>query len=313
MFNCVIMNPEGNLVSLVLDHVLTKTNGHAADHYEHVPCLTLPFHIEGYKVLRILGVNDSELVCELQQNEVNSTNEPDGAVFEVHVYEQGLTRFYYAVVSGRFRLIAQDGNSHQTVGEILRIRRGERRRALETPSPETPQLEKWLDTEGEDDSLAIANAVTQLMIIPGVDRKIARMLAVAGFDTIEKVANAEKRELVEAIPEIDEAKAEDTINQTLCVLEKMESGELDSKGWSKTGTPEKPVRVLRLPSIPEPVEKPSRMELPEVGKCTYCSGTLVEDGKGVVCLECGKREQIDRSANDDWDERARKLRREERR
>jgi hypothetical protein len=180
---------------------------------------------------------------------------------------------------------------------------------------ETIRLDEWLHenaNEGNENEeiLALGNAIARLIILPGIEREFAKKLAIAGFDTIEKVANADKKELADTVPDLSISIAEDTIHLAAFVLRKTESGDIGPKGWSKS---EKPVRVVKLASIPEPVEKPIRVERPEVGQCTYCSGTLVKDGMGVICRECGKSEQTDNSANDDWNERARNLRRELRR
>jgi len=136
---------------------------------------------------------------------------------------------------------------------------------------------------------------------------------VAGFDTVEKVAHTDKKELADAVPDLSIANAEDIINQAACVLDKIESGDLSPEGWSKSETQGKPIRIVKFDSMPQPVEKPTRIDLLGVGQCTYCSGTLVENRGEVICRECGKREQTDSSANDDWEDRARRLRRELRR
>jgi len=180
---------------------------------------------------------------------------------------------------------------------------------------ETLRLDEWLQensTEGRADEelLAIGNAIARLIRLPGMERETAEKLAIAGFDTIEKVAYADRNELSNAVPALAVSIIDDILYHASFVLRKIESGEVNSDGWSKS---EKPVRVVKLTSIPEPAEKPSKVERVIVGKCTYCSGTLVKDGRGVICRECGKSEKIDTSANDDWDERARKLRRELRR
>jgi len=101
------MNLEGHLVSLILDYVVNKRNGRIPDYFEQVASLTLPFDVEGFKIFRILGVNDSGLVRELQQNDVTSINVQDGAVFEVNINEEGDTRFYYLTTDTRFKLLAR--------------------------------------------------------------------------------------------------------------------------------------------------------------------------------------------------------------
>ena len=304
------MKSHSDLVSLVLDYILTKRYGNVPAYYEHVTSLTPPVHVEGLKVYRIIGVNESGLVRELQQHDVNSINERDGAVFEVNVVYGENTCFYYAVTGGRFQLIAQDGDSPNTIGELLRLHGGEGYGTPATSSPENIQLDEWLEDDEAGASLAVAVAVSHLMIIPGVERTTAKELALAGFDTVEKVAHAVKNELANAVPSLSIARAEDVINQALFVLEKLESGDLSPNGWSKSGVLGTPVRVVNLASMPELVEKPIRIERTEVGTCRYCSGSLVEIGGVATCRECGKTEQMNRSEDD---ERAHRLRRELRR
>ena len=307
------MNSKGNFVSLVLNFVLSRRNGHTPVHYEHVPCLTLPIHIEGYKVFRIVDVNDSGLVREIPQGDVNASREPEGTVFEVHLYNGGLTRFYYVSTNGKFQLMAQNGNSVETIGEIIRLRREEIIGANKSSTSQTQQLEEWLIDDGENNSLAIANAVVRLLVIPSVERNLAKKLAIAGFDNVEKVANAGKEELAATISGLKTTTAEDTIKQALFVFEKTLSGSLGPNNWSETELSRKPIRVLKLEPLSKLVKQPTRTEKQEMGRCFYCSGVLVQEGTGVICLECGKMDQIGGNANDDWEERARKLRRELRR
>lgn len=283
------MESERNLEDLVLKYVLAKDSGHIPDHYEHVSSLTVPFYIDGFEVSRVLDVNDAGLVYQLQQNEVSAQNGPDGSVFEVTIGKAESTKFYYVSTNKRFRLFAQIGVSSPTISGLLRIHR-ESPVSKSTRKFEIPELDELLDYQSEDNSLAIAVAVSKLLVIPGVERNLAKALAEAGFGSIEEVAHTTRAHLAKAIPDLSIEIAEDIINQASFVLEKINSGELDPKGWDNSGTAGKPVRVVKLDSIPVATEEPIRIEPREVGTCTYCSGTLVEDGRGAIYRECGKRE-----------------------
>ncbi len=89
--------------------------------------------------------------------------------------------------------------------------------------------------EGEEEpTTTIEETVALLTNIPGVGPKTAEKLAAAGFDTLEKVATADKEELAAAVAGLSVAKAEATIVETLDVLEKVRSGALDLSGKSKS-------------------------------------------------------------------------------
>ena len=86
----------------------------------------------------------------------------------------------------------------------------------------------------EQPTTTIEETVALLTNIPGVGPKTAEKLAAAGFDTLEKVATADKEELAAAIAGLSVSKAEATIVETLDVLEKVKSGALDLSGKSKS-------------------------------------------------------------------------------
>ncbi len=89
--------------------------------------------------------------------------------------------------------------------------------------------------EGEKEpTTTIEETVALLTNIPGVGPKTAEKLAAAGFDTLEKVATADKEELAAAVAGLSVAKAEATIVETVDVLEKVKSGALDLSGKSKS-------------------------------------------------------------------------------
>jgi len=68
-----------------------------------------------------------------------------------------------------------------------------------------------------------------------------------------------------------------------------------------------PFQIYTLGPLPEPDEKPTRMELPIVGHCVFCSGDLVKGGRFAFCLNCGKMEDTDVG---EYKERKRRLRRD---
>ncbi|MHA2026088.1 MAG: DNA-directed RNA polymerase subunit K [Candidatus Thorarchaeota archaeon] len=89
--------------------------------------------------------------------------------------------------------------------------------------------------EGEEKpSTTIEETVALITNIPGVGPKTAEKLAAAGYDTLEKIATADKEELAAAVAGLSVSKAEATIVETVDVLEKVKSGVLDLSGKSKS-------------------------------------------------------------------------------
>jgi DNA-directed RNA polymerase subunit K/omega len=89
--------------------------------------------------------------------------------------------------------------------------------------------------EGEEKpTTTIEEVVAMLTNIPGVGPKTAEKLVAAGYDTLEKVATADKEELAGAVAGLSVSKAEATIVETVDVLEKVKSGVLDLSGKSKS-------------------------------------------------------------------------------
>ncbi|MBY8997043.1 MAG: DNA-directed RNA polymerase subunit K [Candidatus Thorarchaeota archaeon] len=81
----------------------------------------------------------------------------------------------------------------------------------------------------------IEEIVALLTNIPGVGPKTAEKLGAAGFDTLEKVVEADKEELAAAVAGLSVAKAEATIAEAADLHEKVKSGAIDlgSKWKSK--------------------------------------------------------------------------------
>jgi DNA-directed RNA polymerase subunit K/omega len=86
----------------------------------------------------------------------------------------------------------------------------------------------------EPEEPTIENIVALLTNIPGVGPKTAEKLGAAGFDTLEKVVEADKEELAAAVAGLSVAKAEATIAEAASLLEKVKSGEVDLSGKSKS-------------------------------------------------------------------------------
>ncbi|MFW9787002.1 MAG: DNA-directed RNA polymerase subunit K [Candidatus Thorarchaeota archaeon] len=91
------------------------------------------------------------------------------------------------------------------------------------------------ETEAEESAEpTIEQIVALLTNIPGVGPKTAEKLGAAGFDTLEKVVEADKEELAAAVAGLSVAKAEATISEAADLLEKVKSGEIDLSGKTKS-------------------------------------------------------------------------------
>lgn len=95
----------------------------------------------------------------------------------------------------------------------------------------------------------IEEIVALLTNIAGVGPKTAEKLAAAGYDTLEKVVDADKEALAAAVAGLSVAKAEATIAEAADLLEKVNSGAIDLSGKSKS----------KRKKAPEP--EPDRYEL----------------------------------------------------
>jgi DNA-directed RNA polymerase subunit K/omega len=95
----------------------------------------------------------------------------------------------------------------------------------------------------------IEEIVALLTNIAGVGPKTAEKLAAAGYDTLEKVVDADKEALAAAVAGLSVAKAEATITEAADLLEKVNSGAIDLSGKSKS----------KRKKAPEP--EPERYEL----------------------------------------------------
>jgi DNA-directed RNA polymerase subunit K/omega len=92
-----------------------------------------------------------------------------------------------------------------------------------------PSKEEKTDAN-ESKEPTIEEIVALLTNIPGVGPKTAEKLAAAGYDTLEKVVEADKEELAAAVAGLSVTKAETTIAEAADLLEKVKSGVIDLSG-----------------------------------------------------------------------------------
>ena len=111
-----------------------------------------------------------------------------------------------------------------------------------------PPKKEGKDAE-ESAEPTIEEIVNLLTNIAGVGPKTAEKLAAAGYDTLEKVVDADKEALAAAVAGLSVAKAEATIAEAADLLEKVNSGAIDLSGKSKS----------KRKKAPEP--EPDRYEL----------------------------------------------------
>ena len=97
----------------------------------------------------------------------------------------------------------------------------------EPPKNEQEEVEETTES-------TIDEIVALLTNIPGVGPKTAEKLGAAGFDTLEKVVEADKEELAAAVAGLSVAKAEATIAEAADLLEKVKSGAIDLTGKWKS-------------------------------------------------------------------------------
>jgi DNA-directed RNA polymerase subunit K/omega len=97
---------------------------------------------------------------------------------------------------------------------------------------EPPKTDENRDDESAEST--IEDVVALLTNIPGVGPKTAEKLGAAGFDTLEKVVEADKEELAAAVAGLSVAKAELTQTEAAELLEKVRSGAIDLSGKSKS-------------------------------------------------------------------------------
>ncbi len=94
--------------------------------------------------------------------------------------------------------------------------------------------------------------------IPGVGPKTAEKMVEKGFDTFQKVAEANPEDLAAAIPGLSVAKAEGVISETKLIIEHIEAGVLDV-----TGKPKKSKRKRSTEPEPERYDLPPADDIPE--------------------------------------------------
>lgn len=119
------------------------------------------------------------------------------------------------------------------------------------------------ENESEDAS-TLEEIIALLTHIPGVGPKTAEKLAEAGYNTIEKVAKAEKEALAAAVSGLSEPKAEVVIGEAFDLQEKIDSGAIDISGKTKSKrkkAPEPEPEKHELPSIEEIIQVEERKNL----------------------------------------------------
>ena len=122
----------------------------------------------------------------------------------------------------------------------------------EPPKAEETEAEKPAEP-------TIEEIVALLTNIPGVGPKTAEKLGAAGFDTLEKVVEADKEELAAAVAGLSVAKAELTIAEAADLLEKVKSGAIDLSGKSKSKRKKAPEPEPDKHEL-EPIEAIARAE-----------------------------------------------------
>jgi DNA-directed RNA polymerase subunit K/omega len=90
------------------------------------------------------------------------------------------------------------------------------------------------ETVTEEPTTTIEEKVRLLNNIAGVGPKTAEKLIAAGYDSLEKVAKADKEELAAGVAGLSVSKAEAIIVEAEDVLEKVKSGVLDLSGKAKS-------------------------------------------------------------------------------
>ena len=95
---------------------------------------------------------------------------------------------------------------------------------------------------------SLAASVDLLTNIPGIGPHTAEKLALAGFDTLEEIANADKKDIAGAIPGLSESKAELIILETREFLEKVKTGVITLRSESKSIESPRPTPMIEQPA-----------------------------------------------------------------
>ena len=128
----------------------------------------------------------------------------------------------------------------------------------EPPKEEQKEAEESAEAEKPAEP-TIEEIVALLTNIPGVGPKTAEKLGAAGFDTLEKVVEADKEELAAAVAGLSVAKAEATIAEAADLHEKVKSGAIDLSGKLKSKRKKAPEPEPDKHEL-EPIEAIARAE-----------------------------------------------------
>jgi len=138
--------------------------------------------------------------------------------------------------------------------------------AKESKEEEAKEAETKVDAEAaEAVESAIKEAASILENIPGVGPKTAEKLAILGYDTIQKIADADKEDLAQAVAGLSVSKSEGVIDEAKALLEAIASGAVDITGKAKKSkrkkAPEPDPELHELPPAEEIEEVVQRTNL----------------------------------------------------
>ena len=112
---------------------------------------------------------------------------------------------------------------------------------VKEPKEEEAKETKEAETDPEAEAIesAIKEAASILENIPGVGPKTAEKLAILGYDTIQKIADADKEDLAQAVAGLSVSKSEGVIDEAKALLEAIASGAVDITGKTEYVQPKK--------------------------------------------------------------------------
>ena len=112
------------------------------------------------------------------------------------------------------------------------------------PDEEGEEEEEEEEEEFEEET-EVVEIIPQMTSIPGVGPKTAEKLAAAGFDTVQKIADASADKLSEQVSGLSLTKAEGIIAEAVSLLEQVTSGAALS-GVSKKSKRKKTAAIAPL-------------------------------------------------------------------
>ncbi|MGQ4913023.1 MAG: DNA-directed RNA polymerase subunit K [Candidatus Thorarchaeota archaeon] len=108
------------------------------------------------------------------------------------------------------------------------------------------------EESGSEQDTEMLDIIALLANVPGIGPKTAEKLAVAGYNTLQKLAEADKDELAAAVGGLSPAKAEVVIEETQQLLKSVAAGEVELTGRTKP----------KRKKAPEP--EPDKHDLPHL-------------------------------------------------